>query len=152
MRTVRLRIVLGGGAGVVTRSHVHVPGGGGVLWPGPMSRSGGGGRGCCDTRPLVLTTSPPLFSDRMTNTCKNITFARYTTRAVINSWSKYYLIPNWNSRWDFIKVVASLLYGVEACHASRCFFCEAHSSVGLSFELQICDVTEHGRFRSVRHI
>ena len=67
-----------GGGGVVTRSHVHVWGGGGgreeggccdqvpcpclggreggrgVLGPGPMSMSGGGGReggGCCDQVP-----------------------------------------------------------------------------------------------------
>ena len=32
----------------------------------------------------VAHLPPPLFGDRMTNTCENITFARFATRAVIN--------------------------------------------------------------------
>ena len=30
----------------------------------------------------LVSQPPPLFSDRMTDACKNITFARYATRAV----------------------------------------------------------------------
>ena len=78
------------GGGVVTWSR-----GGEVLWPGP------GGRCCCPRGEGDVTwshspsltmwpipwciwcnTSPPV-GDRMTNTCKNITFARFATRAVI---------------------------------------------------------------------
>ena len=73
--------------GVVTRSgggggcdHVHVPGGGGVV---TSSR----GRGCCDQVPgynTLLPPPPPKYY-RMTDACKNITFARFATQAVIIS-------------------------------------------------------------------
>ena len=77
-------------------------GGGGVLWTGHGGREGGvvQGKGCCDLvpggggrccalplPPLTMwpipwciwcnTDPPPPLGDRMTNTCKNITFTRY---------------------------------------------------------------------------
>ena len=79
MRTARLRIVRGGCC-----DHVPGPGprggGGGVV---TRSREGWGvvGGGSVVTRSLVHSSLPP-FSDRMTNTCENITFARFATRAV----------------------------------------------------------------------
>ena len=62
-----VHLVLGGGW-----CCAHVPGGRGVLstW-----FRGGGGEGGVVQRPLVL-------QHRMTNTCENITFARFATRAV----------------------------------------------------------------------
>ena len=49
-----------------------------------MFMSGGReGGGCCDQVPSSLLPPPPPFSDRMTNTCENITFTRFATRAVI---------------------------------------------------------------------
>ena len=63
---------------LVPRGKVLCPdpmfGGREVLWPGLAGEVG-----------FVTSPLPPLFSDRMTNTCENITFARFTTRAVIIS-------------------------------------------------------------------
>ena len=76
----------GGEGGVVTRSHVHVRGGGGGREGGVVTRSHvhvrGGREGGVVTMSLVHSSLPPPFGDRMTNTCENITFARFATRAV----------------------------------------------------------------------
>ena len=88
--------VPGGGGGVVTRSQEEgrrccdqVPGGGG----GAVTRSQEGGGGVV-TRSLVHS-SPP--GDRMTNTCENITFARFATRAVETSifWESFIASIQW---------------------------------------------------------
>ena len=71
-----------GEGGVVTWSQ----GGGGVREGGAVQGEGGGvvqGGGRCCHLVLVNTSPPPPFSDKMTNTCENITFARFATRAVI---------------------------------------------------------------------
>ena len=68
-----------GGGGVVTWSH---PGGGGVV---TWSHRGGGGGVVTWSHPgggMVLSTPPPPKYYRMTDACKNITFARFATRAV----------------------------------------------------------------------
>ena len=101
MRTARLLTRWGGGGagwwpspgggGGSDQVPVDQWGGGGGRGVMTWSRGGGGGR-CSDLVtwsrgeggggwPLVLPTSPP-FSDRMTNTCENITFARFAMRAV----------------------------------------------------------------------
>ena len=96
----RSHVHVQGGGGVVTRSHVHV-GGGGVLWPGPMSMSGGEGGGwglwpgpmsmSGEGREVLSrgiwccnTSVPPPPP----NACENITFARFAKRAVKISLNK----------------------------------------------------------------
>ena len=70
----------GGGGGAVQGEGVVV-----------LSRGGGGGRWLtsdpmwpCDLSHDAFGITPPLlFSDRMTDACENITFARFSTRSVI---------------------------------------------------------------------
>ena len=81
MRTARLRVAPGGEGGVVTRSHVHVPGGGGGGRGVVVTRSHihvpGGGGGVV-TMSLVHSSLPPRsWTEWMTHACENITFARY---------------------------------------------------------------------------
>ena len=72
MRNARLHVVSGGeGVDVLTWSR------GGV---DILTWSRGGRWLTIDVAHLL----PPPFSDRMTNTCENITFARFATRAVIS--------------------------------------------------------------------
>ena len=68
-----------GGEGVVTWSQGQGEGGREVLWPGP------GGEGGVVHRPLVFHSPPPCWTEWVTHAYKNITFARFATRAVITS-------------------------------------------------------------------
>ena len=133
MRTARLRIVRGG-RGCCDQVSCPCPGGRGVLWPGPMSMSGGWG--CCDQVPgsLLLPPPPPPFSDRMTNTCENITFA---TRAVIISrvkntkdqfakeWLILYTKPrrmavNWFERYEIVTMQSCFILQIGVTVKCQC--------------------------------
>ena len=92
----------------------HGPRGREVLWPGPRVRAGA----------EVLwsgpwSTPPPPFSDRMTNTCVNITFARFATRAVniedVNLYSFLDFMGHESQplRWICVKSVLCLMLGME---------------------------------------